>query len=315
MIPKRDKNTDIASEIAQGKLFRSRLTKLVDEVTDQFVKDNSNLNDLIAAVAEREGFSRIQIQRLVEETNTIAYNKRYNQIKKAQDRRFTFELAELDKVLEIMGPNAPEAVDNPNWVKGKAGDGNIEKKASLDIETAPIHNPNAKISEKKERLMQKQAAAEEKRIQKELKRLHSDIEKDIFKVANSLVMTEKLYKQANQVFNTAISDVDVSDDVVGEIQKKAGEISQYLGKTGRALPDFVVSLEVNPTEKVASVFLGEYSLVKEAEQTIKVEVPKVAPTSDISDYEQLVRAIRNIQEKQMAAQTLGQPITKESEVN
>lgn len=313
MIPKREKTTDIASEVAQGALFRKRIVSLADEVSNRFVKNGDNLNDVIAEVAKRESFNQLQVQRLVEEANTIAYNKKYSEIKKERDRRISFELAELSKVLEIMGPDAPEKIDNPNWVSGKSGEGNINKEAST-IETSYLYNLNSRIDDSRNRLLEKKASAERKQLEKEFKQLQTQIKSDVFKVANSLVMTERLHKVANETFNTMLSDIQLDDGLIEGIQKKACEISERLVSLGRAVPSFNVSLEVNPTEKVANVLLGEYSLIKQAEESIKAKEPKIAPTADVSQYQQLIELAKSIQQNQEQSLKLEKEINLEKEV-
>jgi hypothetical protein len=291
-IAKRDKATDIAGEVARGKDLRQRIMTCADEAATRFM-NGGNLNDIVADISKRESFNRLQIQRLIEESNTIAYSKRYDQVKKEKDRRFTFDLAELSRVIEKMGDQAPPAVDNPNWVTGKPGDGEMDKSAS--VEFSPLHNPNMRTKEAREKLLEKRAAFDKVEKSAEHHVLTREINSGIFKIASSLVRTEQVHRRGNQTFNTLLDDVSLRDDLVSGIQKKAAEITQSLIDTRRIHSGFTCSLEVNPAEKVANLLLGEHSLIKAAHDVSKVEAPKVAPTSDISDYQQLIELARKIQ--------------------
>jgi hypothetical protein len=302
-IPKRTKDTDIATEVAQGKALRQRIIKLADEAGERFMA-GSNLNDVIAEIANRENFNRIQIQRLVEETNTVSFHKRYEKVRKDNDRRISFELADLNKIVDIMGATAPPEITNPNWVTGEAGEGKMDKAAH--VMTAPLYNANTKTDDMRSRMMEKQASAVEKERMANWEKSQRAIGSCIFKIANSLVMTEKLYKKANAVFNSLIEDGQLDEGTIQDIQKKASEIKEGLINTRRAQPSFEVNLKVDHTEKTASLLLGEHSFLKTAEHTM-VATPKVMPTSDVSTYQQLVDLANKLRVEQTNALALQNP--------
>jgi hypothetical protein len=291
LIPKRTKDTDITNEITKGQEFRRRLLKLVEEVTNRFM-DGESLSDAIADVAKREKYTQIQIQRLVEESNTIAYNKKYATVKGGKDRRLTYEIASLEDVLNTMGSDAPPKVDNPNFVTGKVGEGEIKKEAS----TRMIHNPYSNLEAGRQRMMEKRAAQESFAKEKEQKRLAITMKSDIFKLANCLVRTEQMNKNANTIYNTILSDIDLHDDVKELIEKRSYDISTQLTETGRARSGFVVSLKEDCMQKIASNVLGEQSLLNQ--KSNKKETPKVSPVGGISDYEQLLSLAKKIQQQQ-----------------
>lgn len=295
MIPKRTKDTDISSEIAQGKHFQKRLRASAEEATGRFLQGET-LNFAVSDISKRENFNQLQIQRLVEETNVLAFNKRYDERKKESDRRITFELAELNGVLEEMGSEAPKAIENPNWIKGKSGEGEITKSASV-----MRHTLNSQTDDSRKRLADKQAKAKTELLEKEAKALSRDIESGIFKIANSLVHTEKTYKNANTVFNTMLSGVSFDDSIAEGIMKKASEITEYMKNSGRLREGFMLSLEVKPEEKVASTLFGSHSLLKTANTNQLVEEPKVAPIQNIGDFQQLISLAKDIQHKQQAS--------------
>lgn len=306
MIPKRHKDTDIASEVAQGRLFRQRLLKAAEEAASRFM-DGEDLNDAVAAIAKREGFTRVQIQRLVEEANTLAYNKRYDQVRREKDRRITYEIAELSKVIDRMGLEAPVEEMNPNWVTGEEGGGEMNKAASA--EPLQFHNPNANLDAKREKMLEKRASFDKVEKDKQLERLHRSLHSNIFKVANALVMTERLYKTAGTVFNTLLDDVTLPDAAVEGIQKQASEIANVLAQNKKVRQGFTVNLEVNPREKVANLVLGEHSLIGNSSSG-RTQDPKVTPTADVATYQQLVDLAKKIEAEQSQAMALQDP-TKE----
>lgn len=295
MIPKRDKNTDIASDIAQGKNFQKRLRQAAEEASGRFVSGES-LNKAAADIANRENFNQLQIQRLVEEANTLAFNKKYSEVKKQDDRRISFELAELSVILDLMGSAAPAVVDNPNWVKGKPGDGEMVKSASYQSYTL-----NSTTDASRDRLRLKQAAEKEDVLRKQAKTLNAEIESGIFKVAQSLLRSEQIHKNSNNIFNTMLSEVSLDDSLIEGISKKASEIADRMKETGRVHSGFSMNLVVSPEEKTASSLFGEYSLLKRASESLTVEPPKVAPIQDIGDYQKLISLAKEIQKKQNSA--------------
>lgn len=296
MIPIRDKRTDISSDIAVGRKLQEKIKALANEAADRSIDSGDDLDTIIGDIAKREKFNRIQIQRLVEEGNTVAYNKRYDKLRNSNDRRIDFPVASLEGVVKAMGTDAPPEEINPNLAKGSSGSGSMDKAASTKIEPTYIHNPNSRLMERKEKFEKKASVIEQHRTVREQKTIEREYNSTLFKVANSLVMTEKMYKSANEVFNTMLSDITIPQEAVEGIIKKASEIGEQLVKSRKALPGFVVSLSENATEKVASHLLGEYSLLKEASESApKVKNIKVQPTMDVSNYDQLVHLAGKLQ--------------------
>lgn len=296
MIPIRDKRTDISSEIAEGKKFHEKIKAFANEAANRSIETSDDLNTVIADISRREKFNQIQIQRLVEEGNTVAYNKRYDKLRNTNDRRIDFPVASLEGVVKEMGSDAPPEEINPNVAKGQSNGGSMSKAASTQIEPSHIHNPNSRLEERKEKYDKKLQALKERRTEHEKMATEREYNSTIFKVANSLVMTERMYKSANEVFNTMLSDVSISQEAVDGIIKKASEISKAMVDSRKAQPGFMVTLSENPTEKVANHLLGEYSLIKEAEtNSPKVKNVKVQPTMDVTSYNQLIHLAGKLQ--------------------
>lgn len=290
MIPKRDKNTDIASEVAQGKNLRRRIVACAEEAAKRFMAGES-LNAILAEIAKRESFNRMQIQRLVEEANTVAFNKKYDEVRTVQDRRISFELASLADILPIMGEDAPPEIENPNLVKGKPGNGSMQKAASEQ----QTYSPHTQML--LDKLAARRKKEKEEALYKEAATLSKEIESDIFKVANCLVHSEKYFKNGNQLFNTVLDKVAFEESIIEGIIKKAEYISDKMIETRRIRPDFVLSLSVEPQEKVASALFGKHSLLNKQANEF-VEKPKVQPTTDIQDIQQLFDIAKKIQHSQ-----------------
>lgn len=295
MIPKRDKDTDISTDIAQGKFFQKRLRQAAEEAASRFI-NGENLNDAMADISKRENFNQVQIQRLVEEGNTVAFNKKYSETKKESDRRISFELGELKLILNRMGSEAPPEMNNPNWVKGKPGDGELKKEAS----SQPLFNPNSSTAAAREKLMAKRAAARNAELEKTARDANRYVESGIFKVAQSIVVSERAHQNGNEIFNTMLSEVGFDDYMVEGISKKAEEITDHMKNSGRLHKGFVVSLEVKPEEKIASTLLGQHSLSKQADTQL-VKEPQVKPIQDVADYQQLISLAKEIQKKNAAS--------------
>lgn len=308
MIPVRNKNTDISSELSAGKKLQDKIKKLADQAATQSINDGKDLDVVLAEISKREKFNRIQIQRLVEESNTVAYNKRYDKLRNSNDRRISFPIASLSGVVSEMGNDAPEAMKNPNLPNGGEGTGEIAKAASTE-EFTYIHTPNTRLKEREERYLSKVASVQQHQEEREKARKEREHQSTIFKVANSIVMSERQYKNGNEIFNTLLSDVSLSQDDVDGIKKKASEIGETLVKMKRTHPGFVVTLKENPIEKVANHVLGEYSLLKEAENSDKVKEVKVQPTEYATDFNQLITLARKLQQQAI------QPVNTGSEVN
>lgn len=294
MIPIRDKKTDISADVAAGRKLHERIKKLADEVAKKSIEGNVDLDKVIAEVSKREKFNRLQIQRLVEEGNTVTYNKRYDKLKNSNDRRLEYPIASLDGVIKEMGSDAPAEITNPNFSTGGQGSGEMKKVAS-SIEFSPIHTPNSRLNEREEKYKQKLAAMEERKAEREKLASEQERKSTLFKIANSLVMSERQYKNSNEIFNTMLSDVPLAQDDIDGIKKVASTISEQMVRSGRSRKGFMVTLEENPTEKVANHLLGEYSLLKVAEETEKIKEIKLQPTTAITDFQQLINLARKLE--------------------
>lgn len=256
-IPKRTKDTDITQEVIRGKGFKKKVLTLGKEIGQAFANEpGTSLSQRIAAAATSERFNRVQIQSLIEESNTQAYLAKYGQLREFRERDVRFELAELSKVIELMGEDAPEEVINANRVEGKAGEGEMKKVASF----APIdHDLADRIGE----AFEKVASFEQQPTLSKTERitLEHDKQSALFKIAQSLVLTERAYQNANEVFNTLIKEATITDDDVEHIVKTASDISISMHNRGKLVKARMVNLKVNPSEKVANRLLGRYSLI------------------------------------------------------
>ena len=242
----------------------------------------------------------MKIQRVVEEANTVAFQMRYEQKKYSHDRRVSFPLASLEGVLAEMGDDAPELEVNPNISTGQKGEGSMNKAASLEIELSPssLYRTGNHAKKRYEEYQERLAKQQEKEELKKIARAEKERDSLLFKIANSLVMTDRRYQSGNEVFNTLIRDASLSEESALNIQKTASDVASALSKRHHHSSDFMVRLEQNPIEKVATRVLGEHSLLKEAEDELKVKPVKVQPTMNVNDFSQLVNLARQLEAQQ-----------------
>lgn len=257
-IPKRTKDTDITQEVIRGKSFKKKVLDLGKTIGQAFVNESSgkSLSQRIAAAAVNERFNRIQIQSLIEETNTQAYLAKYGQLREFKERDVRFELAELGKVIDEMGDAAPPEVVNLNRVEGKEGEGEMKKVASFQPVEPEL---STRIGEAFTKVASYQP--ESRMTASERKRLTIDKQSALFKIAQSLVLTERVHQNANEVFNTLIKEAAFEEEDIDGITKMASDISISLHNRGKLVKARMVNLKVNPSEKVASHLLGRFSLI------------------------------------------------------
>lgn len=306
MIPKRTRDTDISSEVFQGRKFRDRLFKLADEVARRHASNREDLPGIIADIAKREGFDRMKIQRLIEEGNTRAYLARYEQVRALDDRRFTFIPAEMDTVIMEMGDAAPPEQYNPNWVFPTSQGGNMQKSASTHESQpsihASLHRPFDNLQSEREKLAAKREA--EQRMVKEAayKKATREVETLMHKVASACVHTQRMNKSGGQLFNTIVDQGNLSVEVAEGIAKRAGVIQEELKQRGAMHPSSMVDFKLEATEKVASHMLGNLSLLSKQASTELVEKPVVAPSASAANYDQLLAIAQNLQAQAEVAQ-------------
>lgn len=271
MIPRRTKDTDISTEVARGKHFKKLLLRVALDAGRAYANDTSGktLNEYLADIARKEGFNRIQIQRLVEEGNTQAYLAKYEKLREANIRDVEFPLASLDGILRELGADAPPEINNPNIVTGLKGSGEMKKEASTAIRTAF----NDGVAKSREKLAARKARDAEIEKQAALTRLNREKGNEMFRIAHSLVRTEMMHKNANEVFNTMLGEVALTQETVDGIIKKASSISELLHKKGNLAKSRMVDLKVNEQEKVASHLLGSLSLIDTARTSHAKTIP------------------------------------------
>lgn len=299
MIPKRTKDTDISADVMRGRIFRDRLFKLADEVARRHASGRESLPTVIADISKREGFDQIKIQRLVEEGNTRAYLARYEQVRNLDDRRFSFIPAEIETVLLEMGDAAPPKIDNPNWVVHTSQGGTMQKTASTH-ESEPsmigkVHRPLGNTDHLAEKIAQEKAAATQMEKTAAYKHAQREVETLIHKVASACVQTQRMHKSGSQLFNTIVDQAGLDMDIAQGISKRANTIQEELKRRGAIYPSYMVDFKVEATEKVASLMLGNLSLMSKQAATELVEKPKVAPSSHAADYDQLLALAKNLQ--------------------
>lgn len=273
LIPKRTKDTDISNDILQGKHFKKKLLALGLEVGRAYANDTSGktLSEYIADVAKKEGFNRIQIQRLVEEGNTQAYLAKYAKMRDLKQRDVEFPLASQAEVVRLLGADAPPEVENPNIVQGLKGSGEMKKEAST--QEAVYQSFNDGVSKSREKMAARRAREREQEKTASLGRLNRERESQMFKIAHSLVRTEQFHKNANEVFNTMLASHALSEESVDGILKKASSISELLHKKGHLHKNRMVDLKVNEQEKVASHLLGSLSLIDTQQASHVKDIP------------------------------------------
>lgn len=290
----------------RGRIFRDRLFKLADEVARRHASGRESLPTVIADIAKREGFDQIKIQRLVEEGNTRAYLARYEQVRNLDDRRFSFIPAELETVLLEMGDAAPPKIDNPNWVVYNTQGGTMQKTASTHQSQPSLHAKLHRPFDDNEALAQKLASqqSEADRMEKTAKYKVAQRESEalMHKVASACVQTQRMNKTGGQLFNTIVDQAGLDMDVAEGISKRANAIQEELKRRGAIYPSHMVDFKVEATEKVASLMLGNLSLMSKQAATELVEKPKVAPSAHASDYDQLLALAKNLQAQAEVAQ-------------
>ena len=288
-IPLRDKNTDISAEISKGRHFENFLRSESAKIAER-VGEGDNLNEEIASLARRERLNRLQIQRFVEEVNTLSFNVRYKLMSNSRDRRVTFELAELEKILNIMGSDAPGEVINPNFPNGftektaSEVDYGLDKIASFDYE--------GMMNRKSEDV----GRVELLELEKEAKQLDRMYKNGISKIANTIIDSELKYGEGNNVLLSILSDM-FSENLEGDIhlnKKASSDIINSINskisfrkEASDRFKDMNISLESGSVTSNDSLF-GEYSLLEKSAHTNVYEAPKVS-YDDMESYEVLVK--------------------------
>lgn len=279
-IPKRTKDTDITQEVIRGKGFKKKVLTLGKEIGQAFVKEpGTSLSQRIAAAATSERFNRVQIQSLIEESNTQAYLAKYGQLREFRERDVRFELAELSKVIALMGEDAPEEVVNENRVEGKVGEGEMKKVASFSPVDRDLSERIGEAFEKVASYERQPQLAKTERMM-----LEQDKQSALFKIAQSLVLTERAHQNSNEVFNTLIKEASIADEDVEHIVKTASDISISMYNRGKLVKARMVNLKVNPSEKVANRLLGRYSLIDKQASGDHIKHIQVAGMDGIDSF-------------------------------
>lgn len=292
-IPKRTKDTDIASSVIRGKHFKKFVERTAKEVAKRYVEGTEGrlLHEYIADIAKAESLNRIKIQALVEESNTQTYLLLYEKKRNETTRDVQFPLASLSSVLDELGADAPPEVVNPNIVTGGKGNGELDKKASTSFKGG-LNLDNDKV---RERMQKRAAATEQAALQKERRAAEREVSEMIFKVAHALVRTEQRHGNANHVFNTLLDEARLSDESIDGIIKKASDISGTLRRKGMLMEKHMLNLKVDGNEKVASHILGTYSLNQQDGEDGRVRPLPVSGFQGIDSFDDMVKVAQTIE--------------------
>ena len=281
-IPKRNTMTSIEEELTAGRRLQSLIQNEAKRIATEVGSDD-RLNEEVARSAKAHNFNRLMIQRLVEEVNTLSFNVRYDEKKTDRDRRVTFELAELDKVLNYMGEDAPGEVINPNFPNGfiepqeEEVVGLFGKVASVDTNlfSAGRRTHDHSVHEKED-------------AKRMIRLAYDKYTKGIDKVANVIVQSGLFHKNANELFNTLISDVGLNKKATNDIIKSSYDKLAFHKQAKHVPLSFSMELEVNEMEKKADSLFGGHSLLEKTASTA-YEKPVVRYTEDVKDYDDLVK--------------------------
>jgi len=88
-------------------LTNMRVTDFARQAADGYLENGGDLNKAVAKLAKDNELTPMQIQRVVEAANHEVNARQY---KTAEDKRFVFELASRDKVMELLGTKEAESV-------------------------------------------------------------------------------------------------------------------------------------------------------------------------------------------------------------
>lgn len=294
MIPIRDKNTDIASEVARGVRVGEQIQRFAKEIAEKHAHDDT-LNEGIANVARAENYNRTKIQRLIEETNTLAFNVLYDGMRKSNDRRVVFEVAEMKKILEYMGDDKPEPEPNPNF--------NYQDFTSsqTDLAKTASFRTNDTFERTASAVGQYQynaVEAAEKTAQ--LRRSIMEVNSGVEKMAMTLLNNDVVNHNGNEIFNTVVAQVGLDEDATNRIMDTFEKFATAAKNGGRIPPDFNVNLELDGIHKRAANVMGGYSLLKTASEDANqpFEAPIVHPLGEINDYQNIIDLAKKIQNGQ-----------------
>lgn len=286
-IPKRNTMTSIEEELTEGRRLQSLIQNEAKRIANEVGTDD-RLNEEVARSAKAHNFNRLMIQRLVEEVNTLSFNVRYDERKNERDRRVTFELAEVDKVLDYMGEDAPGEVVNPNFPNGFI-EPPEEEVVGLFGKTASVDN-NLFSNSRRTR----DHSVHEKEDAKRMIRLaYNQYEKGIEKIANVIVQSGFRYNNANEVFNTLISDVGLNKKATNDIIESSYDKLAFHKKAKHVPLSFSMELTVSEMEKKADSLFGDHSLLEKT-ASHSYRKPNVRYTDDIVDYDDLVKLANHV---------------------
>lgn len=83
----------------------TRVSDLAKNAADEYLNNGGNLNLAIAKLAKENELTPMQIQRVVESANHEVFARQY---KVATDKRFVFDLASLNGVLDLLGTSGTD---------------------------------------------------------------------------------------------------------------------------------------------------------------------------------------------------------------
>jgi hypothetical protein len=273
--------------------FRNELPRWGEECANEFINRNISLNESVVKIAEQNSLNEYQVRRLIQEANTITYNKLYDNTKGSDVRRPKFEIARYDQIRERL--KFPE----PNTIVEKCAsdqsNNHMEKVAALKMETGLTGQWSYKMgslategfneeANKRTLLMKKIAQKGAELMQKEASSTE-EFFKRVKIIGEALIKCAQLEGNENEVFNELCKDASLSFGHQAPLVAYVDGVLE-LRKEGGVVPNnFSVDFTIN--KKAEGLSLGEYSLSKTAAR--KPNIPSMtAEDVLIQNYQDLI---------------------------
>lgn len=291
MIPLRAKDTDISSDVQAGKEFEKLLLSTAEAIVEQVGMEYNGLSEAVAERAKDLNFTRLQIQRLLEEVNTLSFNHRYKKMMHSRDRRVEFALADLGAILSHMGDAAPPELENPNFpggfIRPSANDG-YQPLSKVASEESPFANLTM---EKLASFSRHDITNHERHeLEKKAKRLNMAYLDGITKIANAIVWSDFYKGTGSDVYDVFLDSAGNLDKIASDLDKTVSDVTNLLIRQDYLQNDFSVNLERNGFHKKANNLFGSSSLLGGA----ATEKVNLHPVDDVTNHDDLLKVAKTV---------------------
>lgn len=291
-----------------GGQFVRKLASYKESAVNGFLRNNIDMNQTIAKIAQDDNLNDNQIHRVIEEANTQVYLVKHAQCQNNYDREVYFPLADLQKVKDFM---------NNKQATAASLDSKLEKKASYENSDGDeaLNAFNASFYDTTSLALDQEITAEEV-VARELFKKHGELKADlsnkiaafnasVYEFADVMLSLDRHFADTQSIFKHACIKGDLKIDKQQAVKLAISEKVAMLKSNNELFDSYELRLEnIDTSIPVKDFSLKGRGFYKNASEDMVGKMPVILTESSrrVRNLEDLVKMAGCINETFNAAE-------------